>query len=157
MHMGFGILLCVLDPEHETIRPTNDPLVPYLPAALGIKRRAIEHQTTVIAFANFIGELIVFDNSHQLASAFRMFIADEFTDHVEENGNEWTSGGDDPNHFHPDYFGKGYRWHNPRLDRMELAYRKAKRVFEADGRRVVNATLGGKLEVFERVDYDSLF
>jgi hypothetical protein len=77
--------------------------------------------------------------------------------HVTERGGEWTSHGDDPNHFHPDYFGKGYRWHDPRTDRMELAFRKARRVFEADGRRIYNATPGGKLEVFERVPYDSLF
>lgn len=77
--------------------------------------------------------------------------------HVTERGGEWTSQGDDPNHFHPDYFGKGYRWHDPRTDRMELAFRKAHRIFEAEGRRIYNATPGGKLEVFERVPYDSLF
>ncbi len=70
--------------------------------------------------------------------------------------NDWTSQSDDPNHFHPDYFGKGYRWHAPRTDRMEKAYAKARAVFERNGRRIVNATSGGKLEVFERVDYDSL-
>jgi hypothetical protein len=63
----------------------------------------------------------------------------------------------DENHFHPDYFGPGFRWHDPRLDRMELGYEVAKRHFEAAGRRVFNATSGGKLEVFPRVEYDSLF
>ncbi len=72
-------------------------------------------------------------------------------------GNDWTSQSDDPNHFHPDYFGAGYSWHDPRTDRMEKAYAKAREVFEADGRRIVNATVGGKLEAFERVDYRSLF
>ncbi|MFT5694775.1 MAG: hypothetical protein ACI9QQ_000750 [Myxococcota bacterium] len=72
-------------------------------------------------------------------------------------GNDWTSQSEDPNHFHPDYFGEGYRWHDPRTDRMEKAYAKARAVFERDGRRIVNATVGGKLESFERVDYDSLF
>jgi hypothetical protein len=28
---------------------------------------------------------------------------------------------DDPNHFHPDYFGKGFRWHDPNVDRMVAA------------------------------------
>jgi len=68
-----------------------------------------------------------------------------------------TSNESDPNHFHPDYFGKGYRWHDPRVDRMELSYKRAKKVFEKDGRKILNATVGGKLEVFERVDYKSLF
>jgi hypothetical protein len=61
---------------------------------------------------------------------------------------------DDPNHFHPDYFGKGYRWSYPRLDRMEQSLARAREEFEADGRRVINATVGGKLEVFPRENYD---
>ncbi len=60
-------------------------------------------------------------------------------------------------HFHPDYFGKGYRWHDPRTDRMERAFIRAREAFEADGRKVYNATVGGKLEVYERVAYASLF
>ncbi len=65
--------------------------------------------------------------------------------------------GDDPNHFHPDYFGKGYRWHDPQVDKMVAAYEEARRATEARGVRIRNATIGGKLEVFERVDYESLF
>jgi len=76
---------------------------------------------------------------------------------VDIRGNEWISRSDDPNHFHPDYFGAGYRWQDPRTDRMEKAYIRARAQYEAAGRRIVNATVGGKLEVFERVDYDSLF
>jgi len=67
-----------------------------------------------------------------------------------------TSIKDDPNHFHPDYFGKGYRWHDPRVDRMEASYEIAKKFYEADGRKIYNATAGGKLEVFERADFTSL-
>jgi hypothetical protein len=77
--------------------------------------------------------------------------------HVVTEGNDWTSHGDDPNHFHPDYFGDGYRWHDPQTDRMERAYEAARRSFEAGGRKIFNATVGGKLEVFERADYKSLF
>jgi len=64
---------------------------------------------------------------------------------------------DDPNHFHPDYFGKGYRWHDPQVDKMVAAYEEARRVTEAQGVKIRNATVGGKLEVFERVQYESLF
>lgn len=73
------------------------------------------------------------------------------------DGRAITSTSDDPNHFHPDYFGKGYRWHDPRVDRMEKAYVNARRAYEAAGRKVINATAGGHLEVFERRDFDSLF
>ena len=38
-----------------------------------------------------------------------------------------------------------------------IAYRKAKKYCDAHGIHVFNATRGGKLEVFERVDFDSLF
>ena len=71
--------------------------------------------------------------------------------------DELTSQDDDPNHFHPDYFGKGYRWHDPAIDMMEAAYSKARQVWEADGRQILNATPGGKLEVFNRTDYNGLF
>lgn len=73
------------------------------------------------------------------------------------NGTEIISKSDDPNHFNPNYFGKGYRWHDPRVDRMEKAYNKAKLIFESENKKIYNATVGGKLDVFERVDYKSLF
>ncbi|TDI99034.1 MAG: glycosyltransferase, partial [Deltaproteobacteria bacterium] len=72
-------------------------------------------------------------------------------------GNEITSTSNDPNHFHPDYFGVGKRWHLPRTERMEVAYQRARQAFEADGRGIFNASRGGRLEVFPRVSYDSLF
>jgi hypothetical protein len=68
-----------------------------------------------------------------------------------------VSQGDDPNHFHPGYFGKGFRWQLPDLLQWEDAYRLARRTYEGDGRQVLDATVGGKLRVFERVPYDSLF
>jgi hypothetical protein len=33
----------------------------------------------------------------------------------------------------------------------------AKQAFDANGRRIVDATLGGKLTVFPKVDYNRLF
>lgn len=68
-----------------------------------------------------------------------------------------TSQSDDPNHFHPDYFGKGYRWHDPQVERMERSYIVARTHFERAGRKVFNATAGGHLEVFPRRDYRELF
>ncbi len=64
---------------------------------------------------------------------------------------------DDPNHFHGDYFGKGKTWKDPKLHRVKLNYELARDMFAADGRKVLNATKGGKLEVFERADYDAVF
>ena len=70
---------------------------------------------------------------------------------------EVVSEGGDPDHFDPGYFGKGFRWQLPDLETSEVGYRLAKEAFERDGRRVVDATVGGKLQVFEKVDYASLF
>ena len=78
-------------------------------------------------------------------------------DEIDADGCVFTSKAADRNHFHPDYFGKGFRFHDPMVERMLQAYAKARAVFDAHGRRVLNATLGGKLEIFERVDYASLF
>lgn len=68
-----------------------------------------------------------------------------------------TSVSDDPNHFHPSYFGKGYRWHDPLVERMEKAYIKAKKKFEKDGKKIFNVTVGGNLETFDRVNFEDLF
>ena len=65
--------------------------------------------------------------------------------------------GDDPNHFDPRYFGKGVRWQLPDLEASELAYRIAKERFEEAGREIVDATIDGKLQVFRKVDYHTLF
>ncbi|GAB3940711.1 hypothetical protein GCM10028805_02930 [Spirosoma harenae] len=64
---------------------------------------------------------------------------------------------DDINHFAPGYFGKGYRWHDPKVDRMEGGFMKAREQFEKANRKIFNATAGGNLNVFERVDYNSLW
>ncbi|CAN1556619.1 6-hydroxymethylpterin diphosphokinase MptE-like [Spirosomataceae bacterium] len=68
-----------------------------------------------------------------------------------------TSQEDDVNHIHPDYFGKGYRWHDPMLWRMEMAYEKAKDFFIKQNISIFNSTVGGSLEIFERKDYKELF
>lgn len=80
--------------------------------------------------------------------------------HFESAGNphsEVVSTGDDKDHFDPSYFGKGFRWQLPDLETSEIAYKIAKDAFETAGRRVLNATVGGKLDVFPRIDYHKLF
>lgn len=72
------------------------------------------------------------------------------------NGDLIVSTADDPNHFHKDYFGKGKTWKDPKLDRVGMNYRQAKIAYEAVGRKIYNATIGGKLEIFERADYNAI-
>lgn len=68
-----------------------------------------------------------------------------------------TSDGDDRDHFAPDYFAPGVPWFVPNLELKELGYRMGKFAFERDKRRVFDATIGGKLDVFPKVDYGALF
>ena len=67
------------------------------------------------------------------------------------------STGEDPDHFDPNYFGKGFRWQLPDLKTSELAYHLAKENFEQSGREILDATVNGKLDVFPKVEFLSLF
>lgn len=73
----------------------------------------------------------------------------------DEHGNDFVStADDDANHFDPRYFGKGRKWHDPHVDRMIAMYEVVKARSQAS---IVNATVGGNLEVFPRVEFKSLF
>jgi FkbM family methyltransferase len=63
--------------------------------------------------------------------------------------------GPDTNHFHEEYFSDGVVWEYPDLVRSERAYRLAKEVYEESGREIVDATIGGKLRVFRKVDFEA--
>lgn len=58
---------------------------------------------------------------------------------------------DDPNHFDPKYF-KDKVWQAADTLKMEEMYKLAKAAFEADGREIINCTVGGHLETFRRSD-----
>ncbi|MCB0177880.1 MAG: DUF115 domain-containing protein [Anaerolineae bacterium] len=67
-----------------------------------------------------------------------------------------VSEGADPDHFSPDYFGKGVKWQLPDLATSEIAYKMAKDAFEQHSRRVVDATINGRLSVFPKVSFDEI-
>lgn len=67
-----------------------------------------------------------------------------------------TLEGDDPNHFHPAYFGRGQQWDNPDLENSERSYRLARAVYEAGGREIIDATVGGACAVFAKADFHSV-
>jgi hypothetical protein len=68
-----------------------------------------------------------------------------------------VSEGDDPNHFTANYFGKGFKWQLPDLAGSERAYKLAFAAYARAGRKVLDATIGGKLTVFPKVDFNILF
>jgi hypothetical protein len=63
----------------------------------------------------------------------------------------------DESHFHPQYFPKGVKWQLPDLLRSEIEYNIARKVYEEADREILDATIGGKCEVFTKTDYSSLF
>lgn len=65
--------------------------------------------------------------------------------------------GPDPNHFCVEYFGHGQVWNNPDLARSEQSYRIARAEFEAAGRRITDATVGGACTIFEKADFRDKF
>lgn len=65
------------------------------------------------------------------------------------------------NHFASDYFSPKevnlYKDVRANFGAMDLAYQKAELYSREHGFRIYNATRGGRLEIFERVDFDTLF
>lgn len=66
-----------------------------------------------------------------------------------KEGDLIITNNDDENHFDPRYF-KGKKWQAADVDNMSKAYKIAKETLEAKGVKIINATVGGNLEVFER-------
>ncbi|MCR8559735.1 DUF115 domain-containing protein [Mucilaginibacter sp. BJC16-A38] len=71
--------------------------------------------------------------------------------------NVVISDGNDLNHFSPKYYKPGQKWDAPDYHSEELAYRLAKKAFEDSGRIIKDATPNGKLDIFEKVDFNQLF
>jgi hypothetical protein len=61
------------------------------------------------------------------------------------------------NHFHPDYRNPGETWYTPNLTYQKKGFEKAKVVLDRHNVKIFNATRGGKLEVFQRVNFGDLF
>ena len=64
---------------------------------------------------------------------------------------------DDANHFDRRYFGTGRKWHDPNVKRMIEGFEQCQKGVVTRGRSILNATVGGQLEVFPRVEIRDLF
>ncbi len=62
--------------------------------------------------------------------------------------------GPDSDHFDPNYFASGTFWGLPDLDANEVAYLGSRRAFEKDERKILDATIDGKLQVFDKISVD---
>lgn len=68
-----------------------------------------------------------------------------------------TSTEDDPNHFHPSYFGAGKKWHLPETERMQRSFEYAFQALSDAGIGLINATAGGNLRVVPRRPFEEIF
>jgi hypothetical protein len=93
-----------------------------------------------VAFFLGFGEVIIIGMDHRY----------QFVGQPNESG---VLEGGDPNHFCQSYFGYGQAWDNPDLSNSEKSYSQARTVFERNGRRIIDATLGGACKIFEKADY----
>jgi hypothetical protein len=116
------------------------------------------HEATGRLFEGFTVTYVALQLAFHMgfSEAFLVGVDHHFVTHGPAN-QVVISAGEDPNHFAPGYFGKGFKWQLPDLAGSERAYGLARQAYEAAGRRVLDATVGGKLTVFPKVDYDSLF
>jgi hypothetical protein len=73
---------------------------------------------------------------------------------VYEGAGAISSGEPEQEHFAPGYYKPGETRFLPRLDLAEKAMLCARNFYEANGRKILNATRGGKLEVFERINFE---
>lgn len=65
--------------------------------------------------------------------------------------------GDDVDHFDRGYFGGGLEWDQPDLINSEQSYRVARAVFAEAGRNIVDCTIGGACDVFEKRRISDLY
>ena len=63
---------------------------------------------------------------------------------------------DDPNHFDPRYFGIGKKYHYQPMYEMVERFQVVKEFFDKQNVKIINAGVGGKLEVFERKTLSSI-
>ena len=61
---------------------------------------------------------------------------------------------EDTNHFDPNYFGKGSIWGVPDLEGSERDYLETKGFVEKRGIKVYDATVSGKLSIFEKISVE---
>jgi hypothetical protein len=112
----------------------------------GINKTVVNAATQVAAFLGFTEIYLI---------GVDMTFADQKVKKI--NSRNWEAADHDPNHFDPRYFGKGRKYHNPTVHEMLEKFEDGKKFFDERGVKIYNAGVGGKLEVFERVDFESLF
>jgi hypothetical protein len=125
------------------VRLLWDPVIFSTDLTQGLREGGtVTHAALQVAFWMGFAEVVIIGMDHRYAFAGAPHAASVLE-------------GPDPNHFSPDYF-SGQRWENPNLAQSEASYAAARRVYEAAGRRIVDATLEGACTVFDKADFSAL-
>lgn len=77
--------------------------------------------------------------------------------YMKQNLNLFKSNFEDKNHFYSKEFIAGDKFYNPQLNKVQIAFEKAKSVFESNNGNIINLTHGGDLTVFRRNDFNNVF
>lgn len=112
----------------------------------GINKTVVNAATQVAAYLGFTEIYLI---------GVDMTFADQKVKKI--NSRNWEAADHDPNHFDPRYFGKGLKYHNPTVHEMIEKFEEGKVFFDKCGVKIYNAGIGGKLEVYPRVDFNTLF
>ena len=72
-------------------------------------------------------------------------------------GKHMVINGTEDNHGISGYYQKNMEWNLPDYKGEELGYKIAKEIYERNGKKILDATIDGKLDIFEKVDYYNLF
>ena len=72
---------------------------------------------------------------------------------VKKNGINLISTEDDVNHFSPNYFGRGKKWHIPEVHRMQRSFDAAWKNLKNIDIELLNATDGGNLKNIPRIQF----
>ncbi len=80
----------------------------------------------------------------------------DHTFRLPEQGRGVVKDGGEQNHFLPNYRRSGEVWYAPATELIDIGFEKAREECEKRGIIIRNATRGGALEIFERVDFDDV-
>ncbi|TSA26622.1 DUF115 domain-containing protein, partial [bacterium] len=72
-------------------------------------------------------------------------------------GTFFVSDGNEENHFIKGYYKPSMVWDAPDYETEEFAYTLSKIAFEENDRKIFDATINGKLQIFEKVNFYELF
>ena len=72
-------------------------------------------------------------------------------------GNQVLVSAGEVNHFHPDYRPAGEKWTMPKLDKQRAEFERALEKYRSDHGKIYNASRKTKLDVWPRVDFDTIF